>query len=169
MVSLFYWVKTNKQKQKRHTCLTFYLPTKFLTNFEVAAAKSSRHFCRQLQSDNGCLHQQTNLLTVFGPRGFNWQLVHFANAVRRNIFQSKLNHGKEKLKFLLLFVSNYSLGNLTSKTFSKKKMGFKKGRAHLRLVFPLTLQEWATREAERVITNTNSYFCWLSFSICLQK
>ena len=118
--------QTNKQKQKRHTCLTFYLPTKLLTNFEVAAAKSSSHFCRQLQSDNGCLHQQTNLLTVFGPRGFNRQLVHFANAVRRNIFQSKLNHGKEKLKFLLLIVPNYSLGNLTSKTFSKKKMGFKK-------------------------------------------
>ena len=38
MVSLFYWEKTNKQKQKRHTCLTFYLPTKLLTNFEVAAA-----------------------------------------------------------------------------------------------------------------------------------
>ena len=115
-----------EKKQKRQTWLTFCLPTKLLTNFEVAAAKSSRHFCRQLQSDNGCLHQQTNLLTVFGPRGFNRQLVHFANAVRRNIFQSKLNHGKEKFKFLLLFVPNYSLGNLTSKTFSKIKMGFKK-------------------------------------------
>ena len=115
-----------------------------------AAAKSSRHFCRQLQSDNGCLHQQTNLLTVFGPRGFNRQLVHFANAVRRNIFQSKLNHGKEKLKFLLLFVPNYSLGNLTSKTFSKKKNGIQEGRVHLRLVFPLTLQEWATREADEL-------------------
>jgi len=63
--------QTNKQQQKRQTWLTFCLPTKLLTNFEVAAAKSSRHFCRQLQSDNGCLHQQTNLLTVFGPRGFN--------------------------------------------------------------------------------------------------
>ena len=30
--------QTNKQKQKRHTCLTFYLPTKLLTNFEEAAA-----------------------------------------------------------------------------------------------------------------------------------
>ena len=63
--------QTIKQRQKTHTWLTFCLPTKFLTTFEVAAAKSSRHVCRQLQSDNGCLHQQTNLLTVFGPRGFN--------------------------------------------------------------------------------------------------
>ena len=127
MVSLFYWEKTNKQTKTKKAHLFDILPTqKLLTNFEVAAAKSSRHFCRQLQSDNGCLHQQTNLLTVFGPRGFNRQLVHFANAVRRNTFQSKLNHGKEKLKFLLLIVPNYSLGNLTSKTFSKKKMGFKK-------------------------------------------
>jgi len=37
-----------------------------------------------------------------------------------------LNNGKEKKKFLLLFVPNYSLGKLTSKTFSKTKMGFKK-------------------------------------------
>ena len=63
--------KKKKQNKKTHTWLTFCLPKKHLTNFEVAAAKSSRHFCRQLQSDNGCLHQQTNLLTVFGQRGFN--------------------------------------------------------------------------------------------------
>ena len=52
--------KKQKQKNKNrktHTWLTFCLPTKFLKNFQVAAAKRSRHFCRQLQSDNGCLHQ----------------------------------------------------------------------------------------------------------------
>ena len=99
--------KTNKSKNKKGTLgWNFaYIRTKFLINFEVAAANSSRHFCRQLQSDNGCLHQQTNLLTVFGPRGFNWQLVRLTSAVRRNIFQSTLNNGKEKLKFLFLFCS----------------------------------------------------------------
>ena len=102
-----------------------YVRTKFLTNFELAAANNSRHFCRQLQSDNGCLHQQTNLLTVFGPCGFNWQLVRLTSAVRRNIFQSTLNNGKEKLKFLFLFVPNYSLGKL-SKAFGTTKMRFKK-------------------------------------------
>ena len=61
----------HKQINKTHPWLKFCLPTKLWTNFEFAATKSSRHFCRQLQSDNGCLHQQTNLLTVFGPRGFN--------------------------------------------------------------------------------------------------
>ena len=65
------FIEKNKQINKMQTLLTFFLPRKLFTNFEVAAAKSSRHFCRQLQSDNGCLHQQTNLLTVFGPRGFN--------------------------------------------------------------------------------------------------
>ena len=127
------WIKqwfgyfTEKKKEnnnKRHNFA--YVRTKLLTNFELAVANSSRHFCRQLQSDKGCLHQQTNLLTVFGPRGFNWQLVRLTSAVRRNIFQSKLNNGKEKLKFLFLFVPNYSLGKLTSKAFGTTKMGFKK-------------------------------------------
>ena len=83
VVWLFYWKnkQRNKNKQKPRTWLTFCLPTKLLTNFEVPAAKSFRHLCRQLQSDNGCLHQQTNLLTVFGPRGFNWQLVRLTSAV----------------------------------------------------------------------------------------
>ena len=109
--------KTNKNK-KRHTCLTFYLPTKLLTNFEVAAAKSSRYFCRQLQSDKGCLHQQTNLLTVFGQRGFNRQLVHFANAVRRNIFQSKLNHAREgEVKVLAPFCSKLFPWKLNKQDF----------------------------------------------------
>ena len=119
--------KQNKTKQinKWHTWLKFCLPTKLLTKFEVVATKSSGPFCRQPQSDNGRFHQQTNLLTVFGPCGFNWQLVRLTSAVRRNIFQSKLNHGKETLKFLLFFVPNYSFGKLTSKTLSKTKMGFK--------------------------------------------
>ena len=86
VVWLFYW---KKQKQKTHTWLTFCLPTKRLTNFEVAAAKSSRHFtANSCHWDNVCLHQQTNLLTVFGTRGFNWQLVRLTGAVSRNIFQS---------------------------------------------------------------------------------
>ena len=114
---LFSWKnKTNKNKNT-HTWLTFCLPRKLLTNFEVAAAKSSR----QLVSDNGCLHQQTNLLTVFGPCGFNWQLVRLTSAVSRNILQSKLNHGKEKLKFLLIFVLNYSLGKLQARLLAQQK------------------------------------------------
>ena len=146
-----YFIETNKQTNKqKNTWSTFWVPSKLLTNLEVAAANSSRHFSRQLQSDCGCLHQQTNLLTVFGPRGFNWQLVRLTSAVRRKIFQSKLNHGKEKLKFLLLFLPSYSFGKLTSKTFCTKKSGIQGGRRHLRLVFSLMLQEYATREADEL-------------------
>ena len=118
--------------------MKFCLPTKLLTKFAYPQnfwqilkwqrRKNSRHFCRQIQSDNGRLHQQTNLLTVFGPRGFNWQLVLFTSAVRRNIFQSKLSHEKEKLNFFLHFVPNYSLGKLTSKTFNKTKMDARRQR-----------------------------------------
>ena len=40
---------------KKNKWSTFCLPTKFLTNLEVAAANSSRHFSRQLQPDRRCL------------------------------------------------------------------------------------------------------------------
>ena len=155
MVWLFYWKKqTNKQVNKRHTWLTFCLPPKLLTNFEVAAPKNSRHFYRQLQSDNGCLHQQTNLLTKFGPRGFHWQLVRFTNAVRRNTFQSKLNYGKKKLKCLLRFVPNYSLGKLTSKAFSRTKMRFKKVE-HIKVSVSSYVARISDTRGRRVIKKKN--------------
>ena len=139
-----------------------------MTNFEVAAAKSSRHFCRQLQSDNGCLHQQTNLLTVFGPCGFNWQLVRLTTAVSRNIFQSKLNHGKENLKFLLLFAPNYSLGKLQARLFAQQKWDSRR-----QTTFKVSVSSYVARISDtrgrRVFKEKTLHVCWLLLSICLQK
>ena len=114
VVWLFYWEK-NKQTNKRHTWLKFFLPT-------VAAAKSSRYFYRQLQS-------------VYINKPICWQYLAHVVSIDSScaslvlsggtFFKSKLNHGKEKLKFLLRFVPNYSLGKLTSNAFSKTKMGCK--------------------------------------------
>ena len=71
-------------------------------------------------------HGQTNLLTVFGPRGFDWQLVRLTSAaVRQKIFQNKLNNGK-KSKIFLLFVRSCFLGKANSKTFSTTKVEVKK-------------------------------------------
>ena len=162
MVWLFYR-KKNKTKQinKWHTWLKFCLPTKLLTKFEVVATKSSGPFCRQPQSDNGRFHQQTNLLTVFGPCGFNWQLVRLTSACKEEHFSKQAKPREGDVKIFAPFCSKLFPRKINKQGFKHNKNGIQEGRRHLRLVLTLMLKN--KRHARSTSYNKYKFVRLLTF------